>query len=148
MVVVVGKQSWIHQISSLSDIQAVSDLSLSKLCVRINCVQQPPALSHPVVYSALFGGTLGRKHNVSVSNARAPVWLGLEMTAFRALISANSHQPCLQLRHIKQNSSPHSFPSYFTWKRRLCSLMIEMGCSNRIKLAHKREEKVSVSSGH
>lgn len=145
---VVGKQSWTHQINTLSDIQALSDPYLSKLYVKINRVQQLSALRDQVVYFALFGGMLGRKQDVSVRDARAPVRLGLVMTAFRALISTNSHHPCLQLRHIKQSSSPHSFPSYFTWKRRLCSLIIEMGCRDRIKLAHKSEEKVSVSSGH
>ena len=94
------------------------------------------------VQFVLFWRVLGRKQDVSARDARAPVRLDLVMTAFEAFISAKSHHPCLQLRPIKVSSSPHSFPSYFMWKRRLCSPTIEMGCRYRIKLAHKREGKL------
>lgn len=100
------------------------------------------ALRDSVASFVLFWRVLGRKQDVSVRDGRTPVRLGLVMAAFEALISAESHHPCLQLRHIKLNSSPYSFPSYFMWKRRLCSPMIETGCRDRIKPAHKREGKL------
>lgn len=75
VVVVMGKQSWIHQINRLSDIQAISDpcpRSMSKLTETSMFRCQETQLL--ILY--YLGGMLGRKQDSRVSDDRAPVRLG------------------------------------------------------------------------